>query len=129
MDNKCDICKATLPKVWNSFLCHVCKQSAQVQVKNFCDGPESPPNVLESASKLVAGDRNRDYGSIEKNFKSVATMWEIILGAQVRPDQVALCMVALKLCRQSNKHKRDNLVDMASYAGIAGQILGEGDVE
>jgi len=44
-------------------------------------------------------------------------MWAAILGIpEVTPEQVGLCMVAVKISRQVNKAKRDNLVDICGYA-------------
>ena len=41
----------------------------------------------------------------------------VIRDAPLSAEKVALCMVALKISRELNSHKRDNLVDMAGYAG------------
>jgi hypothetical protein len=38
---------------------------------------------------------------------------------------IPLCMVAIKLARQSHHHKRDNLVDIAGYARTAAIVAGE----
>lgn len=61
-------------------------------------------------------DRGEDYGGIEDNFADIAQMWGPIFGAEVRPDQVALAMIALKLVRANNGYKRDNAIDIAGYA-------------
>jgi hypothetical protein len=45
-----------------------------------------------------------------------AKFWSEILGLPVTPEQVALCMIAVKMSREVNAHKRDNLVDIAGYA-------------
>lgn len=71
--------------------------------------------VLEEAEMLVNGDRAKEYGSVLDNFQDIAELWTVIIGAQVTPEQVALCMVQLKIARQLYKPKRDNLVDAAGY--------------
>ena len=38
-----------------------------------------------------------------------------ILGIEVTPKQVGLCMVGVKISREVHEHKRDNLVDGAGY--------------
>ena len=43
-------------------------------------------------------------------------MWSAILGQEVTPAQVGLCMIAVKVSRECHKPKRDNLVDIAGYA-------------
>ena len=73
-------------------------------------------SVLLEAEKAVHGPRQRDYGHPLDNFVNTAMMWEAILGAPVSAQQVGLCMIALKISRQLNTPKRDNLVDIAGYA-------------
>lgn len=72
-------------------------------------------NILEEAQQAVYGDRQADYGGVKQNFTNIAKGWSIILGSDVTPEQVGLCMVWLKVARQMNKPKRDNLVDGAGY--------------
>lgn len=72
--------------------------------------------ILEEAGRLTSGDRNRDYGHPLDDFGRSAAMWSAILGAPVTPEQVGLCMIAVKLARQCHSPKRDNLVDAAGYA-------------
>lgn len=73
-------------------------------------------NVLEEAMKIVKGSRNEAYGPPTKDFKKVAAMWTILFGFEVKATQIGPAMIALKLCRETNKHKRDNFVDIAGYA-------------
>lgn len=74
--------------------------------------------VLQEAEKIINGARRKAYGPVEKSFQDVAAMWSVILGKPVSMQQVAMCMVALKMCRQLNSAKRDNIVDMAGYVGL-----------
>lgn len=76
--------------------------------------PES--NILDDAKYLTSEARRRDYGDVKVDFVRIANMWEVILGVKVEPKQVALCMIALKISRETNKSKRDNWVDIAGYA-------------
>lgn len=71
--------------------------------------------ILQEAEKLVYGERNDDYGTVTENFDNIARMWTVIMKTPVSPEQVGLCMAALKICRQMSKPKRDNLVDGAGY--------------
>jgi len=43
-------------------------------------------------------------------------MWSAILGVPVTPQQAILCMIAVKISRESRKAKRDNRTDIAGYA-------------
>jgi hypothetical protein len=40
----------------------------------------------------------------------------------MNPEQVPLMMIAVKLSRQINRPKRDNLVDIAGWARVAEEI-------
>lgn len=74
-----------------------------------------PATILDEAKSIVYGDRQADYGSVTDNFNKIARLWSVIIDAPVTPEQVGLCMAALKIARQCTKPKRDNLVDCAGY--------------
>lgn len=73
-------------------------------------------NILEQANKLTSEDRQQDYGHPYHDFSRTAKLWTALLGKPITARQVGLCMIALKLSRQVNKPKRDNLIDIAGYA-------------
>lgn len=73
-------------------------------------------NILDEANKLTSRDRHDDYGHPYHDFNRTAQLWTALLGVPVTARQVGLCMIAVKLSRQVNKGKRDNLVDIAGYA-------------
>jgi hypothetical protein len=76
-------------------------------------------NVLKEAETLVNGERRQQYGPILESFQKIAKMWSMILGITVTTQHVAMCMIALKLCRHIPGFKRDNLVDICGYAYLA----------
>ena len=78
----------------------------------------APEGILEEAAKLVHGSRQEDYGDPLQSLERVAMMWSAILGVTVAPEQVPLCMIALKISRECNRPKRDNRVDIAGYAEL-----------
>ena len=82
--------------------------------------------ILAEASRLINGDRNRDYGEPVENFERIAAGWRVLLGADVAPHQVALCMAWLKMARlvETPTHE-DSYVDTAGYAALAGQLVVE----
>lgn len=80
--------------------------------------------VLQEADRLISGDRRTEYGSVQESFEAVARGWTDIIGAPVTATQVSLCMVWLKVMRETVKDKRDNWVDIAGYAGL-GAILND----
>jgi hypothetical protein len=81
-----------------------------------------PETILEEANRLVHGDRQNDYGHPFHDFSRTAKMWSAILGVEVTPAQVGLCMCALKISRECNKPKRDNLTDLAGYAATVQMV-------
>jgi hypothetical protein len=82
--------------------------------------------VLEEAQRLVMGARQADYSHPSDDFGRTAKIWSAILGCDVTPKLVPLCMVGVKLSREVHKHKRDNLVDMAGYAQTAQMVEDHG---
>jgi len=74
-------------------------------------------SILEEADRLVSGDRNEAYGHPFDDFTRTGKLWAPILDLEeVTPEQVALCMAALKISRLTHKFKRDSAVDLAGYA-------------
>lgn len=80
---------------------------------------EADISILTEAHKIVYGDRQRDYGHPAADFSRTASLANVLLGGKLREDldarDVALFMVCVKLSREVNEHKRDNLVDAAGY--------------
>jgi hypothetical protein len=81
-------------------------------------------SILEEAHAIIIGPRREAYGSVEESFERVATMWSVLLGKTVTREQVALCMVALKLCREMQKPGRDNRVDICGYTALLDHLNG-----
>ncbi len=80
------------------------------------------PTILQEAQGIVYGDRQASYGKASTNFGRIARMWEEILDSKVTPEQVGMCMIAVKLARQCHKPSRDNLVDIAGYAATIEKV-------
>lgn len=82
--------------------------------------------ILQEAQRLVHGDRQASYGHPLDDFTRTGLMWAAILGIEkVTPEQVGLCMVAVKLSRQCNAPKRDNMTDAAGYAATVQMVVEE----
>jgi len=75
--------------------------------------------ILEEASAVAGESRQRDYGHPKVNHERIAAIWNVLLGPKLtRPieaREVALMMIGVKLAREVNTPKRDNLLDMAGY--------------
>lgn len=78
--------------------------------------------VLEEAQRLVQGDRQAAYSHPKDDMGRTAQMWSGYFGFHVTAEQVAHCMVLVKLSRECHKHHRDNLVDAAGYLLCADMI-------
>ena len=92
---------------------------------------EAVESVLAEALRITSTDRQDDYGHPADDFARTAEMWTGILagklsdGVCISAMDVPLCMIAVKLARQSHCHKRDNLVDIAGYARTAAMVAGD----
>jgi hypothetical protein len=73
------------------------------------------PTLATDAIHVVNGPRQRDYAHPRVNFQRIADLWSPVLGITVTPEQVALCMIQVKVAREINRHTRDNLVDICGY--------------
>lgn len=82
-----------------------------------------PPSMLRAAHRIVQR-RRRAYGHPKQDFSRSAKIWSAILGVSVTPQQVALCMIGVKLSRECYRHRRDNCMDIAGYAETL-HMLGE----
>ena len=72
--------------------------------------------VADEAKRLIVDDRRKEYGSAVDSLTRVARIWSGILMTEITGPQVALCLAGLKLAREANASKRDNLVDLCGYA-------------
>jgi hypothetical protein len=77
---------------------------------------KSVMNILEEANEITGGERNDSYGHPRFDFTRTAKLWSAFLGIEITPEQIPLLMILLKVSREANKHKRDNLTDIAGYA-------------
>lgn len=78
--------------------------------------------ILMDADRLIHGDRQADYGPPDKNFARIAVGWQVILGAPVTAEQVARCMVWLKIARLCEGPHRDSYADGAGYLALAAEL-------
>lgn len=84
--------------------------------------------ILTEASGLITGQRQQDYGTPEVNFQRMADYANIHFAHNlannipITPRQTAEYMILLKMARTINSPTRDSYVDVAGYAGIAGEL-------
>ncbi len=90
-------------------------------------------SVLSAANFIVNGDRKRDYGESLHSFTKTTEMLNALgyryiypdtkLIRRLVPEDLAYIMICEKLKRQLNKHKQDNLVDIAGYVECANHVI------
>lgn len=75
----------------------------------------------EEAARIVLGPRGAFYDTPLRNFDRTGLIWSGILSDKLVPgtiltaEDVALCMVGVKIAREAFRHKRDNIVDAHGY--------------
>ena len=75
------------------------------------------PEVAHEAIKAVTGDRGHSYGHPWQDFSKTAQMWKVLFPeSDVTPQKVAMAMMMVKISRELNRPKRDNVVDIVGYA-------------
>lgn len=82
-------------------------------------------SVTAEADRIVSGERGSSYGHPLDDFSKTAALWSIILGIDVTEEQVAKCMGQVKVSREMNMHKRDNLVDECGYVKCLDMVIEE----
>jgi hypothetical protein len=79
--------------------------------------------ILEEAQRLVHGDRGADYGHPMDDYTRTGRIWGALLGiGDIDPRIACLMMAGVKMSREVNRHKRDNLTDLAGYGECANMI-------
>ena len=86
-------------------------------------------SVLVEAEGLVHGDRNKAYGHPLHDYTRTAGMVNAMLAHKLKEpltaEDLGLVMCCVKLSRQQNAPKRDNLVDLAGYAECVQWMIDE----
>ena len=92
-------------------------------------------SILVEAEGLINGERAAAYGHAIDNFQNIADAWNWWLemkcahvrgnggdSISITSEDVGVMMTLLKLARNGNAPKRDNLVDAAGYLGCVEQV-------
>jgi hypothetical protein len=85
-----------------------------------------PINLEEQIKNKLREQKNTEYGNYEINFNLLAMLWSVILKnslhTDIKPHQVAQCMVMLKMLRTTEKFKSDSYLDASIYLDMAIRI-------
>lgn len=77
-------------------------------------------NILEKANEIInlrSEEKERMYGPFEEGMERAAMIASGATGKNFTAKDIYMCLVALKLSRQSYNHKEDNLLDAVAYLG------------
>lgn len=74
-------------------------------------------NILEQANQIVYQntDRSKLYGSYHECNQRIADLMTILTGKQITVKDVYYLEVAMKLAREVQCHKEENLLDTIAY--------------
>jgi hypothetical protein len=75
-------------------------------------------NILEQANNIVfkrSEEKERNYGHFSEGMKRASVIASAATGKDISTEDMFICMVALKLSRESFNHKYDNLLDAIAY--------------
>jgi len=78
---------------------------------------------MGEAAALIGGDRRRDYGPPEQDYGRAAALWSAATGRAMTASEGVLFMMCVKISRQMNSPKRDNIVDLHGYAEILADMM------
>lgn len=79
-------------------------------------------DLLEKVKRTLS-NRGPYYGTPQDNYGRAATLWSVILDRDIRPEQVVMCMVAIKMAREAERHKHDNIMDMIGYLTLYDELM------
>jgi hypothetical protein len=92
--------------------------------------PSTPvENILEEANRLIFGERRSHYGHPLDDYTRTAAIFNAVFADKIKtpftPEDLMMVMVCVKISRHTNLVRRDNLVDIAGYAGCIQEAIEE----
>ena len=80
--------------------------------------------MLIEASKIISGQRDKQYGGPEDNFGRIAQIWSAIFGRKFTKEDVAIAMIAVKIARYASDYgfQPDTWTDIAGYAACGYEV-------
>jgi hypothetical protein len=85
-------------------------------------------NAIDLAKEIIYGDREQTYGHPSKNLVAISQLWTIYLHQKyasnviVNAEDVCWMMNLLKMTRQMNQVKQDNVIDAIGYLALIDRL-------
>lgn len=82
-------------------------------------------NILEEANKIVneCTERSKLYGTYRECNQRIADLMTILTGKQITLQDVFYLEVSMKLAREVQFHKEENLLDTVAYIAALNKEL------
>ena len=83
-------------------------------------------NILKKADQIVnerTEEKDRNYGDFHECMHKTAEIASLMSNKTITTVDAYNVLIALKLARQANCHKEDNLLDAVAYMGSLNDLL------
>lgn len=77
--------------------------------------------TLKTACEKVSSNDSL-YGTKKESFLLISKLASLISGKELTPKDCCNVLIALKLSRERNLHKDDNMIDLCGYAAIKNEL-------
>ena len=85
-------------------------------------------NILKKADQIVnerTEEKDRNYGDFHECMHKTAKIASLMSDKEISTTDAYNVLIALKLARQANCHKEDNLLDAVAYMGSLNDLLND----
>lgn len=81
---------------------------------------------LQAEAQAILEARSKEYPPFEDEADRVCSVANALYpGLELSPIQYAFILLAMKLCRETRRHKRDNLIDAVNYLSFIDELNNE----
>lgn len=83
-------------------------------------------DLEKEIKQKIREQKTKEYGDYRENFHILSMLWSVILKNKlkedIKPHEVANCMVMLKLMRVAENYKQDSYLDASIYLDMAKEL-------
>jgi len=83
-------------------------------------------DLEKEIKKKLREQKTKEYGDYRENFHILGMLWSVILKNKlkedIKPHEVANCMVMLKIMRVAENYKQDSYLDASIYLDMAKEL-------